>query len=226
MGNHASWLVVGNKKETIQVVCSDGSVRLLHKIVSAGQIMQEFPQHLVCHSRSFYIGQKTPALSPDGQLMLGNRYFILPDHFFQSPLSLVSLAALISPPALKVPAFPTAGVSPLLNIARVAVLCQPFEIEKSNVNGDLRIRVSAEFITKLMEDGRLKADEPDHAVVKDSADDDEQCGLCNTAELRKDYAQLVTFSGQSWKPKLQTISEKQRVGRYKRFMKINRTDID
>lgn len=84
MGNHGSCIVVGcNKKlETIRLVCSDGGVRILHKPVSAAQIMQEFPAHLVCRSDSFYIGQKTPALSPDVQLKPGNRYFILPDHFF------------------------------------------------------------------------------------------------------------------------------------------------
>lgn len=93
------------------------------------------------------------------------------------------------------------------------------------MNGGLRIRVSAEFIKNLMDqDGRLNADERHPVVVRDSTD--ERHGLCTTPELQKDYAQLVTFSGQSWKPKLETISEKEKVGGYKRFMKINRTDID
>lgn len=223
MGNRSS---VGNQKETIQVVCSDGTVRILHKTVSAGQILQEFPQHLVCNSRSFYIGQKTPTLSPDDQLKIENRYFILPDRLFQSPLSLVSLASLISPPALKIPTLPTGRVSPLRNIGRAALICQPFEIEKRSESGSFQIRVSEEFITKLMQDGKLNADERDHAVVRVSAEDGEQRGLCNTAELRKDYAQLVTFNGQSWKPKLETISEKQKIGGYKRFMKIKGANID
>lgn len=218
MGNHAS--CIGNYSEkTIQVVCSDGTVRILQKTVSAGQIMQEFPQHLVCHSDSLYIGQKTLALSQNDQLKVGNKYFVLPDHFFQCPLS---LASLISPTAPHVPTSPISRVSsPLRNIGREAALCQPFKMENSNVGAGLRIRVSADFITKIMEDGSLNSDQRGHPVIRNSADN-EKYGLCNSPELQRDYAQLVTSRGQSWKPKLETISEKERSGGYKRFMKIKR----
>jgi hypothetical protein len=89
-------------------------------------------------------------------------------------------------------------------------------MEKSNVGGGLRIRVSADFITKIMNAGRLNSDEGGLAVVRD----DELRGLCNTPQLQKDYAQLVTAIEQSWKPNLESIREKERPGGYMRFMKI------
>ena len=48
-----------------------------------------------------------------------------------------------------------------------------------------RIRLSPDFITKIMEDARLKTDEQRDAVSRDSADDER--GLCNTQELKKQY---------------------------------------
>jgi len=41
----------------------------------------------------------------------------------------------------------------------------------------------------------------------DSADNER--GLCNTQELKKQYEQLVTSRIQCWRPKLETIQEKQ-----------------
>jgi len=221
MGNHTSCMLLGNNRETIQLVRSDGSIRILPESVKASQFMQEFPQNSVCHSDSFYLGQKTPALSPDDQLKAGNIYFLLPDHFFQSPLSLVSLASLISPPPpTKVALSPAARASPALrSIGRASALCQPFEIQKSDVGGGLRIRVYPEFVTKLMEDGRVNVDEGKVPVPSDFADDE----LCNTPELQKDYKQLVKSRGQCWKPKLESIREKEeRVG-HRIFMKIKRS---
>jgi hypothetical protein len=200
-----------DKDETIQLVRSDGTLQILHKPLCAALIIQEFPQCLVCHSDSFYIGQKTPTLSPNEQLEVGNKYFLLPQHFFQSPLSLLSLASLISPPPPpKAPPTSTARLSaPLRSIERASVFCQPFEIQKSDAGGGLRIRVCPEFISKLMEEGRLNADERGHSVGGDSADD-EPGRLCNTPELQKEYAQLVKCRGQCWRPKLETIKEKEK----------------
>lgn len=222
MGNHASCVMVGNSRETIQLVLSDGTVQILHKPLCAGQIMQGFPQHLVCHSHSFYIGQKTPALSPNGQLKLGNRYFLLPNHFFQSPLSLVSLDSLISPPPPIAPSIPTPRVSPpLRSIGRAAVLCQPFEIQNSDSGGDLRIRIHPEFISKLMEDRRVNLNEIGQSVGRNSADDRRR--ICNTPELQKDYAQLVKSRSQCWRPKLESIRENEKKGGRKIIKKIRRS---
>lgn len=223
MGNHVSCVTIGNSKETIQLVLSDGTVQILHKPLCAGQIMRGFPQHLVCDSHSFYIGQKTPALSPNGQLKLGNRYFLLPDHFFQSPLSLVSLASLISPPPPAVaPPIPTLRVSPpLRSIGRAAVHCQPFEIQNSDSGSGLRIRIHPEFISKLMEDRRVNLNEIGQSVGRNSAD--YCCRLCNTPQLQKDYAQLVKSRSQCWRPKLESIRENEKKGGRKIIKRIRRS---
>lgn len=223
MGNHVSCVTIGNSKETIQLVLSDGTVQILHKPLCAGQIMRGFPQHLVCDSHSFYIGQKTPALSPNGQLKLGNRYFLLPDHFFQSPLSLVSLASLISPPPSAIaPPIPTPRVSPpLRSIGRAAVHCQPFEIQNSDGGSGLRIRIHPEFISKLMEDRRVNLNEIGQSVGRNSAD--YCCRLCNTPQLQKDYAQLVKSRSQCWRPKLESIRENEKKGGRKIIKRIRRS---
>ena len=57
MGNHICCLTVGNIKEIIQLVQSDGTVQTLHKPLSVAQIVEEFPEYLICHSGSLYIGR-------------------------------------------------------------------------------------------------------------------------------------------------------------------------
>lgn len=222
MGNHICYLTVGSEKETIQLVRSDGTLQILQKSLSAAQIMEEFPQHLVCRSDSFYIGQKTPTLSPNDQLKVGNNYFLLPQHFFHSTLSLLSLASLISPlPAPKAPPNSTARLSaPLRSIERASVFCQPFEIQKSDDGGRLRIKVCPEFISKLMEDVKLNADERERSVGVDSAEN--ECRLLNTPELQKEYAQLVKSGAQCWKPKLESIRENEKMNGHMRFLKFKR----
>eukprot|EP00253_Pinus_taeda_P024806 PITA_24806 len=196
MGNYASCTAVVDMKdgEIIQLVSSDGTVQILQKPLRASQTMQEFPHHLVCDSHTLFIGQKKPPLSPNEQLEVGKKYFLLPDHFFRSELTFGLLASLILPPSLK-----SASTS---NGSR-------FQIEKPDVGRGLRIRVSEEFVTKLVEDAR-HVDERNHALGSDSADDKHR--LCNTLELRKDYEQLVTFRGQCWLPELETIKEKEKRG--------------
>ena len=66
-----------------------------------------------------------------------------------------------------------------------------------------------EFISKLMEEGRLNADERDRSQGRDSTD--EEAGrVCNTPELEKECAQLVKCRRHCWKPKLETIKEKEK----------------
>jgi hypothetical protein len=109
------------EEETIQLVSSDGTVQILQKPLRAGQIIQEFPHHLICHSHSLYIGQKTPALSPNDQLEVGNKYFLLPEQFFQSELTLVLLASLISPPQ-NLQVLPVVAYQPLCAVSNVRLL--------------------------------------------------------------------------------------------------------
>lgn len=67
--------------------------------------------------------------------------------------------------------------------------------------------MSADFITKLLEDGRLNVGERGHSVGTQSSDDVEH-SLCNTRELQRDYKQLVKPRRPRWTPKLETIEEK------------------
>ncbi|XP_057844597.2 uncharacterized protein LOC131054150 [Cryptomeria japonica] len=211
MGNHTSCVVPNpNPKHTsIQLLHSDGSMEILNRPILASVIMEDLPEHVVCHSDSFYIGQKIPALSPKEELKMGHKYFLLPKQSFQSVLSLVSLASFISPPKTVIPSHGASNFS--FNTVRAPILKNPFEIEKSD--GGLRIKVCSEFISKLIEDGRFSNKEREISAESDQ-------GLCNTPQLQKDYAQLVTSRNQVWKPKLDTIQEKEKL--VSRF-KINRS---
>lgn len=146
---------------TIKLINSDGVVKIYDRPIQASELMVEFPKHMVCGSDSFYIGQKTPALSEDEALQLGQIYFLLPKQFFQSVLSLVTIAS-----------FANASRNALLKKAEA---CQPFQIQKSS-SGSLRIRVSDEFIWQMME---MKEDNESVSRV------------CTTPQLQKQYSQLV-----------------------------------
>lgn len=225
MGNHTSCVTVGINQETIQLVCSDGTHQNFRKPLSAAQIIEEFPQHLVCHSESFYIGQKTAALSPNDQLKVGSKYFLLPQHFFHSPLSLLLLASLISPPPpSKTPLPSNSSVcvsAPVRRIESASLLCHPFDIQKSDAGGGLRIRVCPEFVTKLIENSRLNVDEGGpRPKGRDYVDG--KRGLCHTPELQKDYEELVKSRGHCWKPTLESIREKENNVGHKIFARIKR----
>lgn len=164
---------------TINIVKSDGMVEIYHRPVQVSELMTEFPKHMVCCSDSLYIGQKIPALSEDEQLQLGQNYFLLPKHFFQSVLSLVTVASFIR------------------NVfQKKSAACQPLEIQKTP-SGCLKILISDDFVTQLMEQGRIKSDECSAYGSK----------VCNTPQLQKDYTQLVVGSRCHCKPKLETIKE-------------------
>ncbi|XP_043714504.1 F-box protein At1g47056-like [Telopea speciosissima] len=90
---------------------------------------------------SFYIGQKIQALSEDDQLQPGHNYFLLPKHFFHSVLSFVTIASSFASSS-KQQAF----------LKKAASCGQAFDIQRTP-SGSLQIRVSDEFIPKLMEEG-------------------------------------------------------------------------
>ncbi|KAM1083009.1 hypothetical protein FF1_021615 [Malus domestica] len=168
---------------TIKLVKSDGLVLIYHRPIHVSEVMTEFPKHQVCRSDSLYIGQKIPALSEDDQLQLGHKYFLLPQQFFQSVLSFVTIASFSSKDSSR-NAF-----------VRKAASCKPFDIQKTP-SGCLRIRVSDEFISQLLEEKKL---EDDAAAVEAKS------GVCTTAQLQKDYTQLV--GARQWKPRLEPIRE-------------------
>ena len=71
------------------------------------------------------------------------------------------------------------------------------------------IRVSAEFIMKLMEEKRVNKDERGQSMETDSADGKPR--LCNNPVLQKDYEKLVISRDKCWRPKLGIIKEKRKV---------------
>ncbi|XP_010249366.1 PREDICTED: uncharacterized protein LOC104591916 [Nelumbo nucifera] len=202
MGNYVSCVQLPSETpvETIKLIKSDGLVKIYHRPINVSELMLEFPKHLVCHSDSFYIGQKIPALSENDELKLGHKYFLLPKHFFQSVLSFVTIASFAS--------FPSQSSSSS-NISKhefvkKAANCQPFDFQKTP-SGSLQIRVSDEFISKLMIEGKIKDDQGEddnHSKSKNR--------VCTTPQLQKDYTQLVGSRSRQWKPKLEPIRESER----------------
>ncbi|KAM5584726.1 hypothetical protein ABKV19_004204 [Rosa sericea] len=181
MGNAVSPCFQQNSNSAVKVIFSKGTTRLLRGKHIAGEIMFEFPDQMVCHADSFFIGQPIPALSIDDELMLGQTYFVLPlDRFAGSVLSASSLAALNSSSPKNSP---------------IKFGESPFEYIKGS-NGKVLIKVAPEFITRLITRGQeMESESPGNRF------------LCSTPELQKHYEQLVGSKEQLWSPKLETISE-------------------
>ncbi|KFK44689.1 hypothetical protein AALP_AA1G290600 [Arabis alpina] len=79
---------------------------------------------------------------------------------------------------------------------------QPFLIQKGEKTGErLRIRVSEDFMSELMIEGREEEEEDGEG----EGEGEGEGRVCNTVKLKKDYVQLVGL--RKWKPKLETITE-------------------
>lgn len=107
----------------IRIIKADGGVMIYERAMSAWELMEEFPKHMVCRSDCFYIGQITPALSHHDRLLPGHNYFLLPANFFQSALSFATFLRCRSASASR----------------------PPFELEKTP-SGGLRVKVTEEMI--------------------------------------------------------------------------------
>ncbi|XP_073136927.1 uncharacterized protein [Henckelia pumila] len=163
-----------------KLVSEGGATRTLTRKTLAGEIMFEFPDRIVCHADSFFIGQPVPALAIEDQLIRGQTYFLLPADFFrQDVLSVSSVAAMAS------------NVNAQKGSPNGFKEC-PFEYLKGS-DGRVLIKVAPAFIARLI-DG-------------DGSHDDRDSSLCSTPELKKHYNQLVRPKDQGWSPKLETISE-------------------
>ncbi|CAN6557560.1 unnamed protein product [Malus baccata var. baccata] len=191
MGNAVSPCFQKKANSDVKVIFSEGSTRLLKGKHIAGEIMFEFPDQMVCHADSFFIGHPVPALAIDDELMHGQTYFVLPiDRFACSVLTASTLAALGS------------SSSPNKKAAPINFGECPFEYIKSS-NGKVLIKVVPEFITRLIARGHKKID----GSFDDAASSGSSTFLCSTPELQKHYEQLVVSKEQLWSPKLETISE-------------------
>lgn len=176
--------MVGNKG-SINLIRWDGKVEVYDRVVAVSEITKEFPKYLVCHSDSFCIGQKVPALSDKDQLQMGQTYFVLPSHFFQSVLSFVSIATSFSSSGNKMG---TGGKPAMLSMISM------FDIRKSPT-GSLQMRVSDDSIQKLVDGER------------EEGEADARSRLCTSVALKKEYKQLVRPRSLQWKPKLDCITE-------------------
>ncbi|XP_073054020.1 uncharacterized protein [Primulina eburnea] len=108
-------------RKTIKLVMCDGEMRIYDRPIKAGELMDEFPKHMVCRSDCFYIGQKIPTLPQHHRLQPGHNYFLLPANFFQSTFTFASFLRCSS----------NFGVA-------------AFHIEKTPA-GSLRIKLSEEY---------------------------------------------------------------------------------
>ncbi|KAI3450030.1 hypothetical protein Pfo_006695 [Paulownia fortunei] len=172
----------------VKLISYGGATRILTGKHLAGEIMFEFPDRMVCHADSFFIGHPIPSLAIDDELIKGQTYFLLPlDCFTHNVISASSLAALGSGPN---------------NIrgAPCSFKGCPFEYMRGS-NGRVLIKVMPEFITRLISRDNKEIINGDESVnVSNSL-------LCSTPELQKHYNQLVGSKDQVWSPKLETISE-------------------
>lgn len=198
---------------TVKLILSDGLVKTYYRPIPASDLMAEFPKYLVCRSDSFYIGQKIPALSEHDLLQLGHKYFLLPQHFFQSVLTFVTIASFVASQKPQEPSQLLRDVNGCRNaFVRKAAGCQPFDIQRTP-SGCLRIRVSDEFISQLMEEGRRVEREANSESGSGGGGEQKPVGrVCTTPQLERDYSQLVA-SSRRWEPKLETIRESDKKSR-------------
>ncbi|CAL5338052.1 unnamed protein product [Camellia sinensis] len=236
MGNHVSCVQLrqqeppggGGGGRSIKLIRWDGVVKMYERPIQVSELMLEFPKHRVCRSDSLYIGQKIPPLSQEDQLQPGHNYFLLPIHFFQSALSFLTITSFASSSTSISNNTSTSSRSnnqkknAFLNKAKSSTTsnCQPFHMQKTP-SGSVRIRVTEEFLWKLMMgQGKIKQQEEEDELDQDQDDGRVCCSrsststststsrVCTTAQLQKEYSQLVGYSRQScWKPKLETITE-------------------
>ncbi|KAK7385905.1 hypothetical protein VNO78_31858 [Psophocarpus tetragonolobus] len=171
--------------KSVKLIFWEGTSRSLKGKHIAGEIMFEFPEMMVCHADSFFIGHPIPVLSIDHELMPGQTYFVLPiDRFTTNNLTVASISALGSCP----------------NKSPIKFGACPFQYLKGS-DGRVAIKVTPDFITSLIIHGGKENN------IGVGPPGSPTSFLCSTPELQKHYEQLVKSKDQVWSPKLETISE-------------------
>lgn len=160
----------------------------------AGEIMFEFPDQIVCHADSFFIGRPVPALAMDDYLIPGQTYFVLPIERFAYRILTTSCLSIFNS-NLEI----IRSNNPPLNFTSPSSP-PPFEYSKG-VNGKILIKVSPHFIISLI--CKHSNNSREEAII----DCGERTEICNSPELKKQYDQLVGTREHIWSPNLQTISE-------------------
>lgn len=163
-----------------------GSTRLLNSKHIAGEILFEYPETMICHADSFFIGHPIPSLDLEDELFQGETYFVLPiDLFSCKTLSVSSLLSFRS------------HNNDSNNKSTIKFGECPFEYLK-DCDGKVLIKVMPEFITRLVNGDRSG---------NDCCISNKSSFLCSTPELKKHYEMLVKSKDQVWSPKLETILE-------------------
>ncbi|KAJ1275730.1 hypothetical protein BS78_05G158300 [Paspalum vaginatum] len=172
----------------VRLVGCDGRVRSYAPPVTARELMQQHPRHLVCRADALLIGERIPAVGAAEELQPGQAYFLLPAHLFRSVLSFVSLASSLLL-LLSTTAAAGAGAGSK-GSAAAGGKPRPFELLRTPA-GALRIKFDDDF---LLPD----KDKPPRAPLLLGGDD----------RLAKDYEELVGYGkSRRWAPKLDTIEE-------------------
>lgn len=175
------------QQQAVRLVGCDGQVLTFRRPVTARELMQQHPQHLVCRSDALLIGEKIPAIAPADELQPGQAYFLLPDHLFHSVLSFVSLASSL---LLLLSSTGPASLAP-----RAKKQPRPFELHRTD-SGTLQIKFSDDFLV----------DDDDTSDAAQAAE--KPAVLRGDERLEKEYEELVGYGkALRWAPKLETIQE-------------------
>ncbi|XP_058106866.1 uncharacterized protein LOC131250597 [Magnolia sinica] len=164
MGNTIPSCCNPNSSSPVKLFFWDGTTKMLTGKKLAGELMFQFPDRIICHADSFYIGHPIQALSIDDRLVKGETYFILPVNPFAGQiLSTTSLATLSPAPKCKLP---------------ISSCNNPFQYIKGS-NGRMMMKVSPEFMMRIISGGGEQGCNPSKSP------------LCSTPELWKQYKLLV-----------------------------------
>ncbi|OVA18498.1 Protein of unknown function DUF4228 [Macleaya cordata] len=197
MGNALALCFYENLKSSsvVKLVFWEGNTTTLKGKRIAGEIMFQYPDKMVCHANSFYIGQTIPALSISDELISGETYFVLPiDRFAFKVLSISSLSTLASSSSSSSGSINTSPKP--INFGEC-----PFQYVKG-IDGRMSIKVLPEFLLKLIITKSAGSNGSSNSGSNNNL------FLCSTPELRKHYDVLVGSSKEKvWSPKLETITE-------------------
>ncbi|CAL4980936.1 unnamed protein product [Urochloa decumbens] len=183
------------QQQVVRLVMCDGRVRPYAPPVTARELMQQHPRHLVCRADALLIGEKIPAVAPAEELTPGQAYFLLPAHLFRSVLSFVSLAS-----SLLLLLSSAAGGKGAAAGGKGSG-GRPFELHRTAA-GTLQIKFSDDFLVGGG-GGAEEKEKPAAAEEKAAA-----AVLRGDARLAKDYEELVGYGkSRRWAPKLETIEE-------------------
>ncbi|XP_078170975.1 uncharacterized protein LOC144565176 [Carex rostrata] len=195
MGNGVSQCFLPPTLGTVKLIFWGGTMQLLPAQRPAGEIMFSFPDWVICHADSFFIGRPLPILSLEDQLLPGNTYFVLPVDRLpcqDSTLTSAYFASLSASP--RRPVFSGSGQN------------SAFVYINGGADGRAVIKVQPEFIINLI---------TEQDTERTSVNCGEKEVICSTPELKKHYAQLVGSRDRPWSPRLETIKERRKKNKLK-----------